>query len=226
MDNKRKIAAGLLGGAALLMLICVVAKIWWSGDGISVGPFGAEGRGRSISLSKLDSTWGTMGMFVGIFGIVGALVCAGAAAAAGMGKVVGSGPMSLSKNAMGMGASFLMFSIIFLATLPGRAKGISMGAGFPLALVGGGLAIAGGLMLMQWEKSPEGQAAKAGAPTGAPGYPGLPAGGAPPMGAPMAMGGPPPPAAAPSTPCTRCGAPARWIAEHNRWFCDREQQYL
>ncbi len=27
-------------------------------------------------------------------------------------------------------------------------------------------------------------------------------------------------------PCPRCGRPATWVAQYNRWFCSTEQQYI
>jgi hypothetical protein len=50
----------------------------------------------------------------------------------------------------------------------------------------------------------------------------------PPM-APMAQTAPPP-AAAPVAPaagtCPRCGKPATWVAQYNRWYCYGCQQYV
>ncbi len=239
--DKRKLALGLLAGAALFMFITAFTKTWWSaGEGrrsISVGPTGIEmcrgGECESMSLDKAarrgsGSTWATMGTFVMVFGAIGGLICGGAAAAVGMRKVIGSGPLALSKNAIGMGSSYLLLSIIFFASVPGDGGKIGVSFGFPLALLAGAAGIAGGLMMKQWEESPDGMAAKAGgAPVAAgggfPGMPQQPPMGMPGMQQPMGMA---PQAPAQVTPCTRCGAPLRWVAEHNRWYCEKEQQYL
>ncbi|MCI4337306.1 MAG: hypothetical protein L3K17_09030 [Thermoplasmata archaeon] len=63
-----------------------------------------------------------------------------------------------------------------------------------------------------------------------------PAWGAPPPAAPpMAASAPPPspppmPVAAPAAPaagiCPRCGKPATWVAQYNRWYCYNDQQYV
>jgi len=41
--------------------------------------------------------------------------------------------------------------------------------------------------------------------------------------APMAMA---PPSAAPTATCPRCGRPARWVPQYQRWFCDAENAYV
>jgi hypothetical protein len=34
------------------------------------------------------------------------------------------------------------------------------------------------------------------------------------------------PAAAGTPTCPRCGRPATWVAQYNRWYCYTDQQYL
>jgi len=57
-----------------------------------------------------------------------------------------------------------------------------------------------------------------GAPQPAPAY-GVPAAAAPPPA-------PTPPAAAAGPVCPKCGRPATWVAQYNRWYCYTDQQYL
>ncbi|HEV2166490.1 MAG TPA: hypothetical protein VGS23_05900 [Thermoplasmata archaeon] len=70
------------------------------------------------------------------------------------------------------------------------------------------------------------------APPAAPAYAAPPTAAAPPSApAPSVPAASPAPAAAvapsaPTTPCPRCGRPATWIAQYNRWYCTTEQQYL
>jgi hypothetical protein len=50
-----------------------------------------------------------------------------------------------------------------------------------------------------------------------------------PVAVPAAPGAPMPPAAAapgPAPTCPRCGQPATWIAQYNRYYCYRDQQYI
>ena len=63
---------------------------------------------------------------------------------------------------------------------------------------------------------------------------GAPPPAAPPM-APVAVAAPSPaappmPVAAPGAPaagiCPRCGKPATWVAQYNRWYCYNDQQYI
>jgi hypothetical protein len=69
-----------------------------------------------------------------------------------------------------------------------------------------------------------------GMPPAQPGW-GAPPPSAPPM-APMAYSAPGPAAAtpAPAAPaggtCSRCGKPATWVAQYNRWYCYSCQQYV
>lgn len=36
----------------------------------------------------------------------------------------------------------------------------------------------------------------------------------------------PPVAGTQVQPCVRCGRPARWVPQYNRWYCDAEQMYV
>jgi hypothetical protein len=43
---------------------------------------------------------------------------------------------------------------------------------------------------------------------------------------PMAQPQQPPPGAAPVHNCPRCGTQLHFVAQYQRWFCPREQQYV
>ncbi|MCI4319269.1 MAG: hypothetical protein L3K23_03940 [Thermoplasmata archaeon] len=71
--------------------------------------------------------------------------------------------------------------------------------------------------------------AYAASPYGTPPYPAAP-GPAAAAPAPMAAPPSPPPAPASNAPqvpnCPRCGRPATWIPQYNRWYCYADSQYL
>ena len=195
--EKRKLGMWLGAVGAILLLLSVATKLWWSGGGmgmgLKVGPLGAEACGElgcaGIDMAQIGGgAWQGVGYLVFLAGLGTSLLGLGVVWAAWTRKPIGSSRFDLNKMVVRLGAASIVCAIAFAATRPSQAVGLSMGVGLYLAVIGAGLLMGATLVLGQ----------------------GVPAGNQAPHG----------------TACARCGAPMRWISEYGRFWCDREQTYV
>lgn len=234
--DRRAGGAWLCIGGAVLLVVSLFTNMWWehSEHGLKVGvgtraievchdrssddddddDDQAEGpRCETASLTKMFASaedppkrWITFGGITYFGGLIAAalLVVAGGLALA---KVTVGGPVSPARLAIAMSGVTVIAGVAFVALLPSEAKDLGMGAGFPLALAG---AIGGTIGSVLLAAAPSVTAYAMPTPAVA-----LPT-------AHVVQAS----STGPSPACTRCDAPTRWVAEHNRWFCEHCRIYL
>lgn len=130
----------------------------------------------------------------------------------------------LVKAVIGVVAATAVGAVTFLIAVPSLGERASWGPGFSLVLffVGAAGAIVGTRLTAKALGQPM---LAAGAPAFAPGY--AQQGSQPMAAAPgYAQQTSQPMAAAPTPSCPRDGAPSVWVAQYQRYFCERCQQYL
>ncbi len=237
-----KSAAIMLVIAAVLIFVGTISKNWFSGGGaardVHIGPLGIEACMGSVCVDVPSR--GIDGDISAIMVIAMLSGFASAAAAGLFGVMALTGkadripvPPRLAQVAFGLAA----FSMTFFAIRMLSEKAELSWAGFP-AIIGVILAGVGLKKLMPYLTArpalPAGQPAQ---PPYQQGYPQQPNQSQPmqpqqqygsqpyqqPGMAPPAM---PPPAQQAVPNCPRCGTQLHFVAQYQRWFCPREQQYV
>ncbi|HEX5063811.1 MAG TPA: hypothetical protein VFV99_30740 [Kofleriaceae bacterium] len=236
-------AAIMLVIAAVLILIGTVSKNWVSGGrgsrDIHIGPMGGE---ACMSGACVDIP--TRGIDGDIEAIMVLALISGFASAAAAGTFGGMAlagktdkiplPPRLAQMAFGLAAFSMTFFVIRMIS----EKGELSWAGFPaiggVILAGVGLkkltpflaakpSVPPGAQQQFANQQPYGNQSQPMQPYGQQSQPMQPyANQSQPMAAPQQ----PPPGAAPIHNCPRCGTQLHWVAQYQRWFCPREQQYV
>jgi hypothetical protein len=226
-----KTAAIMLVVAALLILVGTVSKSWVGGGrgsrDIHIGPMGAEACMASVCVEI--PTRGIDGDIEAIMVIALISGFASAAAAGMFGGMALAGksdkipvPPKLANVAFGLAAFSMTFFVIRMLS----EKGELSWAGFPAI---GGVILAG----VGLKKLMPFLVARPALPAGAP-QPYAPQayGSQPyvqqsqPMQPQMAPPPMPPPQQQAVPNCPRCGTQLHFVAQYQRWFCPREQQYV
>lgn len=238
----------MLGIAAALIALGTISKSWFGasahGAGFHLGPIGAEVCGvsgcspTSVSGDKLGGDVEIMMLLAVLGGFVSAAGCGWFAFGGFTGKKDKLPPVKLLQIALGIAAfSMAYFAIRVLTKSELKELGPSWGmfvgiGGVILGWVGvmrlrPFLPATSALAPMPWLQQQAGQPPMQQQPYGQ--QPQQPYGQAPvqPYGQPMQQQPPmqqPAQAAAPN--CPRCGQPLQFVAQYQRWFCAREQQYV
>ncbi|MBA3394418.1 MAG: hypothetical protein H0T89_17365 [Deltaproteobacteria bacterium] len=265
-----KIAAFVLLGCGVAILIAIFTKSWATGRGgdVGVGPLGVEACFRGICR---DVGWGNVDGDIKVFGYLSIITGLGAAAMCGVygGMLLANKrdklpPYKLGNAALGAGAFAMTF---FTVRLLGESQasvswspllgiGGVITAGVFLRKLKAALGSPAGTVPMSWGTAPH-HGPPGGQPYGQqPGqYGQQPVHGQPTHGHPMQHGQPvlpgqyaqqpvqqpgqygqqpmqqqpvahgPPPQAGTGTPCPRCTNHMVFVAQYQRWFCERCQQY-
>ena len=211
------VASILLFVGALLLLVAAFSASWFTmGDGdssMSVGliRFQSCFDGDCKSATVFRGGVGSLG-FYGMVAVLEFVLClAGAGLAATTGFLLlkpGRHAMSIvTLSVVGVAG---LFGLIVLAQKPG---GASFGYAFAMFWLGAAGAIAASIIAMT---RPRGATPAVGMPLR-------------PMGPPLGMPYPPYPQQAAlqhrGMPCRACQTPTVWVAQYNRWFCQRCNQY-
>jgi len=227
--------------AGVLIVAATISKSWFGaterGAGIHIGPLGAEVcmmggacADTSIPSGKLGGDIEIMMMLAALAGFVSAAGCAWFGFFALTGKKDKLPPVKLLQLVLGVASfSFAYFTIRMLTKQelkelgPSWAMFVGIG-GVILGSVGvlrlkphlpnAGASAFSALPWQQQQQQPHGQQPVQGQQP----Y------GQPPMQQPPMQQQQPPAAA--SHPCPRCGQPLVFVQQYQRWFCQREQQYV
>ena len=225
-----KSAAIMLAVAAVLILIGTVSKSWLTaGSGnVHIGPLGIEACVGSTCVSV--PTRGVPGdlELVMMLAVISGFASAALAGLIGFLALTGKRdkvpPPKLANIAFGLAA----FSMVYFLIRGISENGELSWAGFP-AIAGVILAGTGLKKLIPFlpvRSQPQAPAPYAQAPHAQPPYGQSPAQQSQPMQPQMAPPHAPPPPQQAVPGCPRCGTPLHFVAQYQRWFCPREQQYV
>jgi hypothetical protein len=227
-----KPAGILLCVGSLLLAISLFTKSWISASerrgSTSIGLIRAEAcfedhcEGGFMLGELKHAPGGIVAAAVG--GLIAFLVGLGAvgvSATAG-GMILGQNRRRFTTLAIGLIATMMLLIIILAAAIPTRGAGF--GYSFWLFWVGGAAALTGAIMANM-------NKAAGAAVAGAPGmYPSGPmSGGYNPYAQPPVQMAPTQPTGQQvqtGPACPACATPATWVAQYNRWFCSRCNQYI
>jgi hypothetical protein len=241
-SDPAKTAAIMVLVAGVLIVAATISKSWFGaterGAGIHLGPLGAEVcvvggvcADTSIPAGKLGGDIEVMMMLAALAGFVSAAGCAWFGFAALTGKKDKLPPVKLLQIVLGIASfSFMYFAIRVLTK--GELKELSPSWAMFVGIGGVILGSVGVLRLkphlptagasafapLPWQQQQQ--------PYGQP-----PVQGQPPMqGQPQPGYGQQPPMQQPQQSathaCPRCGQPLVFVQQYQRWFCQREQQYV
>ncbi|HEU0032769.1 MAG TPA: hypothetical protein VFQ53_19190 [Kofleriaceae bacterium] len=221
----------LFAGAALLLFACFSAS-WFShssGDfssstGLIRGEFCEEGHCKSFTIFSGGSNIGGAGLLLILTFL---LTLAGAVMAGIAGLLLlkpGKTVMSILAMCFASGAALLVLALL------GKYGGSGASYGLAIFFLGFAVTLTGSIMGMSRKGVPRPMMMRPGMPM----QPGMPY---PPYGSQMppqgAYGAPqganpygPQAAAVQGAPCATCSTPTTWVAQYNRWYCNRCQKYV